>query len=86
VWLASDGGLDVSAVGESTDPAQAIADASALSKSIDNATSINLGILRVRLFQQIVFHPEGQQVKSHVHLTPSEIDRLATLAEALIPR
>lgn len=86
VWLAPDNGLDVNAIGESTDPAQASADAAALTNSIDNATSINLGIVRVRLFQQIVFHPEGQQIKSHLHLSPSEIDRLATLAEALIPR
>jgi hypothetical protein len=84
-WLAPDQGIDINAVGESTDPAQASADAEALTTSIDNATSINLGILRVRLFQQIRFHPEGQQVKSHVHLTPSEIDRLATLAESFLP-
>ena len=86
VWVARDGGLDIHAVGESTDPPQASADASALTTDIDNATSINLGILKVRLFQQVVFHPEGQQVKSHVHLTPSEIDRLAALAETFIPR
>ncbi len=86
VWLARDGGLDINAVGESTDAPQASADASALTRDIDNATSINLGIIKVRLFQQVVFHPEGQQVKTHVHLTPSEIDRLAALAETFIPR
>lgn len=86
IWTAPDGGLDINAVGESTDPSQATADAAALTNSIDNATSINLGILRVRLFQQVVFHPEGSQVKSHVHLTPAEIDRLASLAETLMPR
>lgn len=86
MWIGHDGGLDITAVGESTDPGQAQADAEALTNSVDNATSINLGILRVRLFQQIVFHPEGSQVKSHVHLTPSEIDRLATLAESFLPR
>ncbi len=86
IWTASDGGLDINAVGESTDPDQATVDAAALTNSIDNATSINLGILRVRLFQQVVFHPEGSQVKSHVHLTPAEIDRLASLAETLMPR
>jgi hypothetical protein len=86
VWLASDGGLDINAVGESTDPPQASADASALTRDIDNATSINLGILKVRLFQQVVFHPEGQQVKTHVHLTPAEIDRLLALADTFMPR
>jgi len=85
VWLASDQGLDIHAVGESSDPMQASADAAALSQAVDNATSINLGILKVRLFQEIKFHSEGQQVKSHVHLTPSEIDRLATLAESFLP-
>jgi hypothetical protein len=86
VWLGNDGGLDITTVGESTDPAQAQADASALTESIDNATSINLGILKVRMFQQVVFHPEGSQLKSHTHLTQAEIDRLATLAETFIPR
>jgi hypothetical protein len=86
VWVASDGGLDIHAVGESTDPMQASADASALTTAIDNATSINLGLFKVRLFQQVVFRGEGSQVKSHLHLTPSEIDRLATLAESFIPR
>jgi hypothetical protein len=85
VWLANDGGIDINAIGESTDPGQATADAAVLTNNIDNATSINLGILRVRLFQQVVFHPEGQQVKAHVHLTPAEIDRLAALAETFIP-
>ncbi len=85
-WLGSDGGIDVNAVGESSDADQAHADASVLTNNIDQATSINLGILRVRLFQQVVFHPEGQQVKTHVHLTPAEIDRLATLAETFMPR
>jgi hypothetical protein len=86
VWLAGDSGLDINAVGESTDPTQAGADASALTKAIDDATSINLGIVKVRMFQQVGFHPEGQQVKSHVHLTPTEIDRLLVLAETFIPR
>jgi hypothetical protein len=86
VWLGTDGGIDINAVGESTDPMQASADASALTTAIDNATSINLGILKVRLFQQVLFRPEGQQVKSHVHLTPAEIDRLAALAETFMPR
>ncbi|MBK9262410.1 MAG: hypothetical protein IPM54_21730 [Polyangiaceae bacterium] len=85
-WLASDGGLDIHAVGESTDPMQASADASALTTSIDNATSINLGIVKVRLFQPVVFRAEGQQVKSQLHLTQTEIDRLAALAETFIPR
>jgi hypothetical protein len=86
MWLAKDGGLDVTTVGESTDPAQATADAAALTSSIDNVTSINLGIVKVRMFEQVIFHPEGSQVKSHVHLTAAEIDRLATLAETFIPR
>lgn len=86
VWPANDGGLDISTVGESTDPAQAQADAAALTQAIDNATSINLGILKVRMFQQVVFHPEGSQLESHVHLTQAEVDRLATLAETFIPR
>ena len=86
VWPSQDGGLDVRATGESTDPMQANADASALTTSIDNATSINLGILKVRLFQQIKFRSEGHEVKSDLHLTQAEIDRLTTLAEQFIPR
>lgn len=86
LWITADEGVDITSVAESTDPAQAQADAEALTKAIDNATSINLGILKVRMFQQVVFHPEGSQLKSHVHLTHAEVDRLITLAETFIPR
>lgn len=84
--LAADGGVDVSATGESADPAQASADAAALTSSIDRATSLNLGIVKVRLFAPVVFRAEGSQVKSDVHLTQAEIDRLLTLAETFMPR
>ena len=84
--LAEDGGVDVSGTGESTDPAQATSDAAALTASVDRATSLNLGILKVRLFAPVVFRAEGSQVKSDLHLTQSEIDRLLALAETLMPQ
>ncbi|MDI1478023.1 hypothetical protein [Polyangium sp. y55x31] len=84
--LAADGGVDVSSTGESTDPVQASADAAALTASVDRATSLNLGIVKVRLFAPVVFRAEGAQVKSDLHLTQSEIDRLLTLADTFMPR
>ncbi|TKD12837.1 hypothetical protein [Polyangium fumosum] len=84
--LAADGGVDVSSTGESTDPVQAGADAAALTASVDRATSLNLGIVKVRLFAPVVFRAEGAQVKSDLHLTQAEIDRLLTLADTLMPR
>ncbi len=84
--LAADGGVDVSSTADSTDPVQATSDAASLTASIDRATSLNLGIVKVRLFAPIVFRAEGAQVKSDTHLTQAEIDRLITLADTLLPR
>jgi hypothetical protein len=84
--LADDGGVDVASTADSTDPVQAGTDAQALTTSIDRATSLNLGIVKVRLFAPVVFRAEGSQVKSDVHLSESELDRLLTLADTLMPR
>lgn len=84
--LASDGGVDVSSTAESTDPMQATRDAADLTRSVDQATSLNLGIVKVRLFSQVAFRAEGAQVKSDTHLTQAEIDRLLTLADTIMPR
>ena len=86
IRLAEDGGADIAFDAESTDPAQAAADAEALTESIDRATSIKLGFIRVRLFDRVVFRGEGSRVKSDTHLTGSEIDRLASIAGSLMPR
>lgn len=84
--LAPDGGVDIATTGDSTDPVQAGTDAKYLTDMIDRATSLNLGIVKVRLFSPVVFRAEGTQVKSNLHLTEAEIDRLLTIADTLMPR
>lgn len=86
VFLAPDGGVDIAAKGESTDPMQAENDARYLTDVIDRSTSLNLGFVKVRLFSPVVFRPEGSQVKARQHLTTAEIDRLLTIADTLMPR
>jgi hypothetical protein len=86
IRLAEDGGADIAFDAESTDEAQAAEDAEALTESIDRVTSVKLGFIRLRLFDRVVFRGEGSRVKSDTHLTGSEIDRLASIADSLMPR
>lgn len=86
VFLAPDGGVDIAAKGESTDPVQAEKDARYLTDVIDRSTSLNLGFVKVRLFAPVVFQPAGSDVKAKQHLTTAEIDRLLTIADTLMPR
>ena len=86
VFLAPDGGVDIAATGESTDPVQAGNDASYLTDVIDKATSLNLGFVKIRLFSPVKVRPEGAQVKGDLHLTQAEIDRLLTIADTVMPR
>jgi hypothetical protein len=76
VTLTADGGADVLTVGQSTDVAQAAADAEALTEEVERATSIRISIIRVRVFKPVPFRAEGKEVKSDLHLTPDEIDML----------
>lgn len=84
--LADDGGAAVVIEGPSASPEQALADADALTRSIDEATSVRVAFLRVRVFKPIRFIASADQVKADVHLTAGEIDTLFGAAAAFIPR
>lgn len=86
VTLSPDGGADVKVVGECESEAQAAADAEALTNEIDRATSLKVAFIKVRLFGPVEFKPEGSQVKSDVHLTSGDFDKLFTVLSAIIPR
>jgi hypothetical protein len=86
VTLGDDGGADIAVDAQSTNETQAGLDAAALTEAIDDATSVRVAILKVRLFKPVVFRADGAQVKTDVHLTAGEIDQLFSFASALIPR
>jgi hypothetical protein len=86
VVLTPDGGADLHVQGQSTTAVQAVADAKALTKSLADATSLNLGFAKVQLFEAIRFRAEGDQVLGDRHFTAAELDKLLSLAAALIPR
>lgn len=74
--IAADEGLDLLVEGQSTDDAQATADAAALTEAVERATTIKISIVRVHLFKPVPFRAEGSVVKTEVHLSPGEIDTL----------
>lgn len=85
VTLTDDGGADVKAVAQSSSEEQAVADAAALTSEIDRATTVKIVFVKVRFFGPIEFKPEGSTVKSDVHLTSGDIDKLMTLLKAVLP-
>jgi hypothetical protein len=84
--LADDGGAAIAIEGPSASPEQAAADADALTRAVDDATSVRVAFLRVRVFKPIRFFAAADQVKADVHLTAGEIDTLLGAAAAFIPR
>jgi hypothetical protein len=84
--LADDGGATIAIEGPSASPEQAAADAAALTRSVDDATSVRVAFIRVRVFKPISFFAEAERVKADVHLTAGEIDALLGAAAAFIPR
>ena len=86
VTLGDDGGAAIAIEGPSASPEQAVADAAALTRSIDDATSVRVVFVRVRLFKPIRFFAEMGNVKADVHLTAGEIDTLVGAAAAFIPK
>ena len=81
--LGADGSADLSVDALSTNEDQARADADQLTRSIDDATSMKISILRVRFFKPIPFRAEGDHVKTDVHLTPDEVQKLLGMAEMM---
>ncbi len=86
ITLDADGGADVMIDGPSAGPEQARADAAALTHAIDEATSIKVAFVRLRVFKPIPFIAEGAEVRSKVHLSAGEIDTLLGAIAAFVPR
>lgn len=78
-----DGSADAAADGESTSEQQAVQDAAEMGDAVDRATSMKISVLRVRFFKPIPFRAEGKHVKSDLHLSPEEIDKLMGMAELM---
>jgi hypothetical protein len=86
VTFGDDGGAVIALEGPSASPEQAEADALSLTRAVDDATSVKVAFIRVRVFKPIRFFAEAERVKSEVRLTAGEIDTLLGAAAAFIPR
>jgi hypothetical protein len=80
------GGATVEANAVSTDPAQAKRDAAEMTDKIENATTLKVSVVKVRVFKPIEFVAEGSNVKSKVALSKDEVERLLGLAATFAPR
>ncbi len=78
-----DGSVDASADAESVSEQQADKDAATMTEEVARATSVRVAIFRVHLFKPVAFRAEGRHVKSDVHLTPEDVDKLVGMAELL---
>jgi len=81
----ADGGADLRIDAESSSPAQASADAASLTRELARATSVDLGLVRLRVIEPIEFRAEGDRVLGDRHLSAAELDRIFSLVEALMP-
>jgi len=86
VVLREDGGADIFSTAQSVSPEQAKEDAEALTESVDEATSIKVAILKIRVFGPVKFTSEGDLVKSEVKLSPDDIDKLFGLLSLALPK
>jgi hypothetical protein len=83
VTLVDGGSADVAIDAESTDPEQARADAKALTKEIEDATTIRISIIKVRAFEPITFEAEESTVKARRRVTQGELETLLGLAQMM---
>lgn len=83
VFVRSDGGVTIDAIGQSTaeDAPRAAAE---LTRSIDDATSVGVGFIRIRAFRPMVFRPSGDQVVTHHELSAGEVDTILSLASSFV--
>ncbi len=86
ITLGDDGGATIALEGPSASPEQAQADALALTRAVDDATSVRVAFIRVRVFKPIRFFAEAERVKADVRLTAGEIDTLLGALAAFVPR
>ena len=83
IVLNKDGGATVDTVGQSSKESAA-EDAAILTKGLDEATSVNLGFVRIRAFGPVVFRGEEDKVKSKLNLTSAELDQILSIADSMI--
>ena len=83
VTMKKDGSADLVVVGDSSDAAQAKKDAIALTKAVDDATTLKISIIKVRAFGSVEFEAEGDQVVANRHVTKSELSALLGFAQML---
>jgi hypothetical protein len=82
----ADGGADLHIDAVSSSPAQAHTDAAALTREVARATTVEIAIVRVRLFEPIEFRAEQDHVVADRHLTASELDQIMTLVALAMPK
>lgn len=78
-----DGSVDASVVGQSSSEQQAEQDARMMQDEVARATSVKVSIFRVQFFKQVPFRAEGKEVKSDLHLSADEVDKLLGMAELM---
>lgn len=83
VFLKPDGGVNIQAVGQST-ASTAQKDADDLTKSVDAATSIGLGSIKIRAFKPPVFVPEGDRIVTKHDLSQGEVETIMSVAASFI--
>jgi hypothetical protein len=81
-----DGGADLHIDAQSSSAAQASADAAALSREVARATTVEIAVIRIRVFDPIEFRSEQDWVRADRHLTAQEVERIFALASALLPQ
>jgi hypothetical protein len=86
ITLTDDGGADIALDGQSQSPEQAVADAAEVTRTVEEATTVKVAIIRLRVFKPVEFYAEGDHVKTKVHMTSGEIDSLFGALSAMMPR
>lgn len=81
-----DGSAEIAVDGVSTSDQQAVADANYLTQAADEATSMRIAVIKIRMLEPIAFRAEGSHVRANVRLAPADVDRLLGIAAAMAPR
>jgi hypothetical protein len=71
--LTQDGGADLSLDAKDKDAASAAANAAKVTAEVERATVLDLGLLRRRLLDPVVFRAEGDRIRADTHLTEPQL-------------
>lgn len=85
VLLKPEGGAVVDMSGEDANGEKAIEDAEVMTENFNKATSVQISIISIRLFDPIKFKAEGNVIKGRLTLSQEEVDRLAQVAQSFAP-